>query len=129
MGMPQNPSPGGRPPATSTSNKRLWKNVPLYFTGMVFRNFWFTMPIHILYYQARGLDFVQMGTIEAVISVLAVVHDTIPPTANLTTPDPECDLDYVPLTARKSTVRVAMSNGFGFGGHNASIILRKADLD
>ena len=69
------------------------------------------------------------SAIEAVISVLAIVHDTVPPTANLTTPDPECDLDYVPLTARKTTVRVAMSNGFGFGGHNASIILRKADLD
>jgi len=69
------------------------------------------------------------SAIEAVISVLAVVNDTIPPTANLTTPDPECDLDYVPLTARETRVQVAMSNGFGFGGHNASIILRKADLD
>lgn len=69
------------------------------------------------------------SAIEAVISVLSIVYDTIPPTANLTTPDPECDLDYVPLTARKTRVRTAMSNGFGFGGHNASIILRKADLD
>jgi 3-oxoacyl-[acyl-carrier-protein] synthase II len=69
------------------------------------------------------------SAIEAVISVLAILHNTIPPTANLTTPDPECDLDYVPLTARETQVQVAMSNGFGFGGHNASIILRKPDLD
>ena len=65
------------------------------------------------------------SALEAVITVMAVHHDIMPPTMNLTTPDPECDLDFVPLAARKAEVRVAMSNGFGFGGHNATIVLRK----
>jgi 3-oxoacyl-[acyl-carrier-protein] synthase II len=62
---------------------------------------------------------------EAVITLMAMQHNLLPPTINLTTPDPECDLDYVPLTARPAEINVAMSNGFGFGGHNASIVLRK----
>ncbi|MNP86978.1 3-oxoacyl-[acyl-carrier-protein] synthase 2 [compost metagenome] len=49
----------------------------------------------------------------------------IPPTINLDNPDDECDLDYVPNTARKADVKAAMSNSFGFGGHNATIILKK----
>ncbi|MBN1139268.1 MAG: beta-ketoacyl-ACP synthase II [Anaerolineae bacterium] len=64
------------------------------------------------------------GAIEAVISVLALVHNLIPPTINLTTPDPECDLDYVPLVARPAALRAVMSNGFGFGGHNACIVFQ-----
>jgi len=64
------------------------------------------------------------SALEAVITVLAIRDGIIPPTANLTTPDPECDLDYVPLQARRTPVRVAMSNGFGFGGHNATVIFR-----
>lgn len=65
------------------------------------------------------------GGLEAVISALTVKHDWIPPTINLEDPDPECDLDYVPNQARKAEVRVALSNSFGFGGHNASIAIKK----
>ncbi len=67
------------------------------------------------------------SAVEAVISILSIKHNIVPPTINLTTPDPECDLDYVPLTARATPVHVAMSNGFGFGGHNAAIILQAFD--
>ena len=65
------------------------------------------------------------GGVEAVISVLAMEHGILPPTINLETPDPECDLDYVPNTARKKQVGIAMSNSFGFGGTNACLIFRK----
>ncbi|MBN1581590.1 MAG: beta-ketoacyl-ACP synthase II [Anaerolineae bacterium] len=67
------------------------------------------------------------GAVEAVISILALVHNLIPPTINLTTPDPECDLDYVPLVARPAPLHAVMSNGFGFGGHNASVIFQTLD--
>jgi 3-oxoacyl-[acyl-carrier-protein] synthase II len=62
------------------------------------------------------------GGIESVFSLLAIKHGVIPPTMNYETPDPECDLDYVPNVARKTRVRTAMSNSFGFGGTNASLI-------
>jgi 3-oxoacyl-[acyl-carrier-protein] synthase II len=62
------------------------------------------------------------GGIEAVFSVLSIRDGIIPPTINYETPDPECDLDYTPNQARKMGVRVAMSNSFGFGGHNAALI-------
>ncbi|HOV63969.1 MAG TPA: beta-ketoacyl-[acyl-carrier-protein] synthase II, partial [Spirochaetia bacterium] len=62
------------------------------------------------------------GGIEAIISVLAIRDQFIPPTINLVDPDPACDLDYVPLHGRKSRVRSAMSNTFGFGGHNSIVI-------
>lgn len=65
------------------------------------------------------------GGIEAVISVKAVQANVAPPTINLETPDPECDLDYTPNQARELPIRVAMSNSFGFGGHNASIVIGK----
>jgi 3-oxoacyl-[acyl-carrier-protein] synthase II len=65
------------------------------------------------------------GGVEAVITTLALEHGILPPTINLENPDPECDLDYVPNTARKAQVQVAMSNSFGFGGTNATLILRK----
>jgi 3-oxoacyl-[acyl-carrier-protein] synthase II len=65
------------------------------------------------------------GAIEGVATILAVHHDIIPPTINLDFPDPECTLDFVPLVARKATVNVAMSNSFGFGGHNAVVIFGK----
>ncbi|BAI94240.1 MULTISPECIES: beta-ketoacyl-ACP synthase II [Arthrospira] len=65
------------------------------------------------------------GGIEAVAAVLAIAHDHIPPTINLENPDPECDLDYVPNHSRSQTVDVALSNSFGFGGHNITLAFRK----
>ena len=65
------------------------------------------------------------GAIEAAIAVLAIERGVIPPTINLVNPDPECDLDYVPLTARAVTVAVAASNSFGFGGHNVTLIFKR----
>jgi 3-oxoacyl-[acyl-carrier-protein] synthase II len=61
------------------------------------------------------------GAIEAIVTVLAIYHDMMPPTINYEHPDPECDLNYVPNTSMKKTVTVAISNTFGFGGHNASL--------
>ncbi len=63
------------------------------------------------------------GGVELVLSTLAVARQTVPPTINLDTPDPDCDLDYTPNTARQRRVRVAMSNSFGFGGHNAAVVV------
>jgi len=65
------------------------------------------------------------GGLETAITALAVHHDTAPPTINYTTPDPECDLDYVPNEARRMTIRHALNNSFGFGGTNAALILSK----
>ncbi|AKX96350.1 beta-ketoacyl-ACP synthase II [Neomoorella thermoacetica] len=65
------------------------------------------------------------GAIELVATALTIATGVIPPTINYEEPDPECDLDYVPNVARERQVAVAMSNSFGFGGHNAAIVLRK----
>ena len=65
------------------------------------------------------------GSIEAVVSIMSILTGIISPTINLHHPDPECDLDYVPDTAREATVNVAMSNSMGFGGHNACLIFRR----
>jgi len=65
------------------------------------------------------------GGIEAVATVLTLHHGVLPPTINYETPDPDCDLDYVPNTARKQDVDVALSNAFGFGGTNATLAFRK----
>lgn len=65
------------------------------------------------------------GGIEAIASVLALRDGVLPPTINYTTPDPECDLDYVPNQAREKQVEYALSNNLGFGGHNASLIFRR----
>ena len=65
------------------------------------------------------------GAIECGICALVIKNGIIPPTINYTTPDPDCDLDYVPNTARKATVRTTLSNSFGFGGHNSVLILRR----
>lgn len=64
------------------------------------------------------------GAVEAIVCVKALRSGVVPPTINQETPDPECDLDYVPNLARPATVRVALSNSLGFGGHNASLVFR-----
>ena len=65
------------------------------------------------------------GAIEAIVCILAIQHGIIPPTINLESPDPDCDLDYVPNVARQQRVGAAMSNSFGFGGHNSVLLLRE----
>jgi 3-oxoacyl-[acyl-carrier-protein] synthase II len=65
------------------------------------------------------------GGLEAGITVLAIKHQTIPPTINLDNPDPECDLDYVPGRQRRAAITYALSNSFGFGGTNAALLFRK----
>ena len=74
---------------------------------------------------ATGHCFGAAGAVEAVFTVMAVTEGVVPPTINYENEDPECDLDYVPNEARKADVRVAVSNSFGFGGHNASIVVRR----
>jgi 3-oxoacyl-[acyl-carrier-protein] synthase II len=65
------------------------------------------------------------GGVEAIFSLLAIRDSIIPPTINYEEPDPECDLDYVPNVARKKEVRIVMSNSFGFGGTNATLIFKR----
>ncbi len=67
------------------------------------------------------------GALEALFCVKAIEEGIIPPTINYETPDPDCDLDYVPGTARRTPVRIALSNSFGFGGHNASLVIGQFD--
>jgi 3-oxoacyl-[acyl-carrier-protein] synthase II len=67
------------------------------------------------------------GGVEAIGCIMALKHGCLPPTINYEHPDPECDLDYVPNQARAATITTAMSNSFGFGGHNATIVLRHQD--
>lgn len=68
------------------------------------------------------------GAVEAAFTVLSLHHGVIPPTINLENPDPECDLDYVPNIARRKEITVALSNGFGFGGTNATVCFQKVGI-
>ena len=74
---------------------------------------------------ATGHTLGASGAVEAIFCALAIHEGVLPPTINYETPDPECDLDYVPNEARQADVAVAVSNSSGFGGHNASIVLRR----
>ncbi len=69
------------------------------------------------------------GGVEAIACIRAIGEGCIPPTINYEFPDPECDLDYVPNQARRAEVAIAMSNSFGFGGHNATLIFRRYESD
>ncbi|HAF17384.1 MAG: beta-ketoacyl-ACP synthase II [Thermacetogeniaceae bacterium] len=69
------------------------------------------------------------GAVEFIATVLSCRYDMIPPTINLNNPDPECDLDYVPNTAREKIVNIALSDSLGFGGHNAVLVLKKYDRE
>ena len=64
------------------------------------------------------------GVVEAIFTILAIRDQVVPATINLDNPSPECDLDYVPHTARKTPVNIALSNSFGFGGTNGSLIFK-----
>ena len=65
------------------------------------------------------------GAIEAIVCAKALQENVVPPTINLLEPDPECDLDYVPNVKREASVDLAISNSFGFGGHNACVAIRR----
>jgi len=67
------------------------------------------------------------GALEAGITLLSIIHGTIPPTINLKNPDPDCDLNYTPNLSKKGKIQTAMSNSFGFGGHNCSLIFKEFD--
>jgi 3-oxoacyl-[acyl-carrier-protein] synthase II len=67
------------------------------------------------------------GAVEAIFTTLAVKEGVLPPTINYDDPDPTCDLDYIPNESRKADIEIGVSNSFGFGGHNACIVLRRWD--
>ncbi len=90
----------------------------------VFGEYAYTLPMSSTK-SAMGHLLGAAGAVEAAISVLALQHSAIPPTINYETPDPDCDLDYVPNTARSAPLRAVMTNAFGFGGHNSSLVFRQ----
>jgi 3-oxoacyl-[acyl-carrier-protein] synthase II len=67
------------------------------------------------------------GGVEAIACILAIGRGVLPPTINYEFPDPDCDLDYIPNVARQASISAAMSNSFGFGGHNATLVFRRYD--
>jgi 3-oxoacyl-[acyl-carrier-protein] synthase II len=73
---------------------------------------------------ALGHSLGASGGIELILSIMGIQDQIAPPTINLEIPDPECDLDYTPLTPKQRPIEIAMSNSFGFGGHNASIVIQ-----
>jgi 3-oxoacyl-[acyl-carrier-protein] synthase II len=68
------------------------------------------------------------GAVEAIATILAMKNNKVPPTINLTHPDPECDLNYSPITATDKEIQYAITNAFGFGGHNVSILIKKNEV-
>jgi len=76
---------------------------------------------------ATGHSLGATGAVEAIFTILALERGVLPPTINQTTPDPDCDLDYIPNEARSEQVEIGVSNAFGFGGHNSCIVLRRWD--
>jgi 3-oxoacyl-[acyl-carrier-protein] synthase II len=74
---------------------------------------------------ATGHSLGAAGAVEAIFTILALQRGLLPPTINQTTPDPDCDLDYIPNEARSEEVEIGVSNAFGFGGHNSCIVLRR----
>ena len=74
---------------------------------------------------ATGHTLGAAGAVEAVFTILTLRHGILPPTLNQLDPDPECDLDYVANSARAEQVEVALSNSFGFGGHNTAVVFRR----
>jgi 3-oxoacyl-[acyl-carrier-protein] synthase II len=64
------------------------------------------------------------GVVESIACIMAIQNSLVPPTINLENPEEECDLDFTPLTAKERKIRVAVNNSFGFGGHNATLIIR-----
>ena len=89
-----------------------------------FRDFAYNIPVSSTK-SMTGHMMGATGALEAIFCVQAIRESTIPPTINYHTPDPECDLDYVPNEARSAAVHTAVSNAFGFGGHNAVLVIRK----
>jgi len=65
------------------------------------------------------------GAVEAIATIMALYEQILHPTINYETPDPECDLDYVPKTGRAQNIKCALTNSFGFGGHNAVLLIKK----
>ncbi len=90
----------------------------------VFGEYAYTLPMSSTK-SAMGHLLGAAGAVEAGIAIQALRHSAIPPTINYETPDPDCDLDYVPNTARSAPLRAVMTNAFGFGGHNSSLIFRQ----
>jgi 3-oxoacyl-[acyl-carrier-protein] synthase II len=76
---------------------------------------------------ATGHTLGAAGAVEAIFTIFAVQKGVLPPTINYETPDPECDLDYIPNEARPQQVEIGVSNSFGFGGHNACVVFRRWD--